>query len=252
MTDAINNFALWYQGLPRAAQIGIPVAGAAGALLIAKHKSSGPQGSQVYGPGSSQGGGTVTGPGNNGIAVTPPGPIPPGSPPPNPIPYTRPLLKPPPGSGTGGGSTGGGGKLPPVLNNTPERSPLPALAPPPKPATNPYYYPTAFGKPLPGANHPIYTGQGNAYIVNGQDIALSGRPPTINPTVQIGPTAAQQRQHVGQSDVSSPVSKAPASAARQQQRAGFAYHYVVPPKPAPVVRVQHPPGAIQRGGRMVF
>src|SRR5574337_479603 len=101
MTDAINDFVYWYQGLPMAAQVGIPVAGAAGIFLIARHK--GASGEQVFGPGSSVGGsGTGTAPGPPGISPILPGPPAPGSAPPS----SGPGLPVPPGGGTKSPPTG--------------------------------------------------------------------------------------------------------------------------------------------------
>ncbi len=55
----------WYQGLPQAAQIGIPIVGAGAVILIAKGK--GGTGSLVSGPfGSSVGGGVASGGGTSG------------------------------------------------------------------------------------------------------------------------------------------------------------------------------------------
>ena len=167
MTDAIENFVSWYQGLPQAAQIGIPIAGAAGVYFIAKHKG-GVSGSQVTGPtssGSSDGGGTSVGP-SNPTPVIAPGPPSPGSP--SPVPYSGgglrlppiPAVKPSPTVKPPGGSVQGTPVSHPVSQVIAK---APTLSGPNKgPIVAPYTYPVSFGKPLPGASHPIYTGQGNA------------------------------------------------------------------------------------------
>lgn len=255
MTDAIENFVSWYQGLPQAAQIGIPIAGAAGVYFIAKHKG-GVSGSQVTGPtssGSSDGGGTSVGP-SNPTPVIAPGPPAPGSPPPvhsfgPPVPAVYWGSKPTPSVKPPGGGSGGTPVSHPVSQVIAK---APTLSGPNKgPIVAPYTYPVSFGKPLPGASHPIYTGQGNSYIVNGQDIAKSGTPPKIRPHTQIGPTPAAQKAHVTQADVKGSA-KPLSSEARQHQAVarGFSYPRPAPVRhPAPVVTNRSSGLAAVRGGR---
>lgn len=144
MENPLSGIMEWYQGLPQAAQIGIPVVGVGAVFLISR--KGGGSGSLVSGPfGSSTGGGqAASGAGNaggsdgGGGSPTPkptPKPVPvtpkpvPGSggfhPNPHPIPPVHPGGRPhPPGSGNGTH----GGYRPPVGSG---HKPLPVVRPAP-------------------------------------------------------------------------------------------------------------------------
>ena len=244
MTDQIEAFTSWYQSLPQAAQIGIPIAGVAGVYLIAKHKS-GLTGSQVFGPGSSQGGGTSVGPPN-------PNPTPNPQPNPNPVPITlppSPINRPP----TNGDLPPVGYPAPKPPGSTPGIKPIsrptkpvtigipePVYTPPggirnqpkssPQTRPHPYIYPTPMGRPVPGANHPVaISGMTNTYLVNGQDILHSGPYPKSSPVVVVGANplpqatakarASMSAAHVGASLGGSATTAKPAPVPIREQGA---------------------------------
>lgn len=179
--EAIDNAIAWYQGLPQAAQIGIPIAAGAGILLVAKYKKGGATGTQVTGPvsGDSSGGGGGINPLPSG---TPPPPIgitggdvPPGGggtfPHPSPNPgYTA------PGSGsTAPTSTGGG--------------PYHAPAPQPVKRLGIAYNPPSASRQTTG--YPATTGTSGGYAPSGaQVIAIQQRALAI---AESGKTPAPSR-----------------------------------------------------------
>ena len=134
MENPLSGVMEWYQGLPQAAQIGIPVVGVGAVYLIAKGKGSGGTGgSVVAGPfGSSTGGGqAVSGAGNaggsNGAGSSPSGTT---SPNPKPSPWPGSHLglhdKPKP-------TSIGSNKPKPAGTHAPALHPHPIVSPKPEP-----------------------------------------------------------------------------------------------------------------------
>lgn len=116
----------WYQGLPQAAKIGIPVVGVGAVFLIAKSKGSGGAGSLITGPfGSSSGGGGTSGGGTSSGGTSGGGTGSGGT----------------SGGGTSGGGTGGG-------NPKPKPAPNPQPKPKPKPAPGHGYGTHPGSKPI--------------------------------------------------------------------------------------------------------
>lgn len=135
MENPLSGVMEWYQGLPQAAQIGIPVVGAGAVFLIAKGKGGGGTGGAVVaGPfGSSSGGGS----GNTGGNTPPPTPTPKPKPQPHPFkPPVRPKPRPkPPG-------TGGGHPVKPPTKPFGKGMPIPKAIPIGKKPTQPHLAPT--------------------------------------------------------------------------------------------------------------
>lgn len=142
MENPLSGVMEWYQGLPQAAQIGIPVVGAGAVFLIAKGKGGGGGigGSVVAGPfGASNGGGS-----GNGGNTPPPTPTPKPKPKPVPPPHGKPLPPVRPGHP-------GHGHHPPKPSPPGSHKPLPPVRPPVKP-----WSPGT--KPAPIKAHPLQKG----------------------------------------------------------------------------------------------
>lgn len=174
MDNPLGGFMEWYQGLPQYAQIGIPVAGAAGVFLIVKSK--GGAGSLVSGPfGSSTGGGTAGGPLPN----------PAGSPPPNPAPI----------GGGGGSGAGGGGATGTSPTSTPSSGTSPKTSPTAQ-ATKTYAPPAKSSLPvtvLPGTRYQVPSSV--AVLANQYNAAMQANQYAAkNPSSLEAKTIQHQRQ----------------------------------------------------------
>ena len=182
MENPLSGMMEWFSGLPSYAQIGIPVAGAAGIFLIAKKGGSGggASGAYVNGPyGSSAGGG--------GIDTSLPAPTPAPAPDPSPVPGGGGI------SGGGSNNPGGTGQPSPTGSPLPGRRPISHPLPPVYPHRLPPVYPgeqlspSRTGSIRPTTyrdNNPVY-----------QDRASGG--PVDSPAFSDTPFASAQQYYHG-------------------------------------------------------